>query len=137
MNEPPRPSRIRTVLRSMGVGGVATLTDLAVLGALASGLHLGPRAASLPALLAGIAVQFAGNKLFAFEDHSKRWGEQLALFLGVEALGVAANLALFDVAVRALPLPYLATRLLTTNIVYFAVCLPLWSRIFKKQENLA
>lgn len=114
----------------MGVGAVATLTDLLVLTVLASGFHLGPRASSFPALAAGIAVQFVGNKFFAFEDRSKRWGQQAALFLAVEALGFGANLALFDVGVRFLPLPYLAIRLVTTNLVYFGICLPLWSRIF-------
>jgi putative flippase GtrA len=116
----------------MGVGAVATLTDLCVLTLLASGLHLGPRAASLPALASGVVVQFVGNKLFAFEDRSTRWAGQAALFLAVETLGFAANFALFDVAVRALPLPYVVVRLVTTNLVYFGVCLPLWSRIFER-----
>lgn len=115
----------------MGVGAVATLTDLLVLTVLASGLGLGPRVSSFPALALGIGVQFFGNKLFAFEDRSKRWGQQAALFLAVEALGFAANLALFDVALRVLPLPYVAVRLITTNVVYFGLCLPLWSRIFR------
>jgi putative flippase GtrA len=115
----------------MGVGAVATLTDLAVLTLLASGFGLGPRVSSFPALAAGICVQFFGNKIFAFEDRSKRWGEQAALFLAVEALGFVANLGLFDLGLRFLPLPYLLTRLVTTNLVYFGICLPLWSRIFK------
>ncbi|MFO0617309.1 MAG: GtrA family protein [Polyangiaceae bacterium] len=127
--------KLRTVVRSMGVGAVATLTDLVVLTLLASGFHLGPRTSSFPALVAGIAVQFFGNKLFAFEDRSKRWGEQAALFLAVEALGFVANLALFDVGVRYLPLPYLAVRLITTNLVYFGLCLPLWSRIFGRSPK--
>ncbi len=119
----------------MGVGAIATITDLAMLTLLASGLHLGPRAASFPALASGIIVQFVGNKFFAFEDHSKRWAGQAALFLAVEALGLAANLTLFDVAVRALPIPYLFVRLLTTNVVYFGICLPLWSRIFARTNK--
>ena len=119
----------------MGVGAIATLTDLLVLTVLASGFHFGPRVASLPALMSGIVVQFLGNKLFAFEDRSKRWAEQAALFLAVEAIGFAANLYLFDVAVRALPLPYVVVRLLTTNAVYFGLCLPLWSRIFSAKAE--
>lgn len=126
-----RIARLRVVAKSMGVGAVATLTDLLVLTVLASGFHLGPRASSFPALAAGIGVQFVGNKFFAFEDRSKRWGQQAALFLAVEALGFLANLALFDLGVRFLPLPYLAVRLVTTNLVYFGICLPLWSRIFR------
>jgi putative flippase GtrA len=119
----------------MGVGAVATLTDLLVLTVLANGFHLGPRLASLPALASGIAVQFVGNKIFAFEDASKRWAEQAVLFLGVEAMGFIANLALFDVAVRYVPVPFVVVRLLTTNAVYFGLCLPLWSRIFARRAN--
>jgi putative flippase GtrA len=137
--KPTLRQRARTIVKSAGVGAVATLTDLFVLTLLASGLHLGPRAASVPALAAGIVVQFVGNKLFAFEDRSKRWGEQAAMFLAVEALGFGANLVLFDLAVRSLPLPYVVVRLVTTNIVYFGLCLPLWHRIFRRtsKENVS
>jgi putative flippase GtrA len=128
------PTRVRVraavLARSAGVGAIATLTDLGVLALLATGLGLGPRVASVPALLAGIAVQFVGNKLFAFRDRSPRWIEQAAAFGAIEVLGACLNVALFDWAVRALPLPYLATRLLVTNAVYLGVCLPLWSRVF-------
>jgi putative flippase GtrA len=117
----------------MSVGAVATLTDLLVLTLLANGLGLGPRIASMPALASGIVVQFVGNKFFAFEDASKKWAGQAALFLGVEAMGFVMNLVLFDVAVRVLPLPLVAVRLLTTNAVYFGLCLPLWSRIFARR----
>ena len=53
-------------------------------------------------------MQFVGNKLFAFRDRSPRWIEQAALFGAIEALGACLNVALFDWAVRALPIPYLA-----------------------------
>lgn len=119
----------------MGVGAFATLLDLATLGVLVSGLHFSPRIASFPALTLGIAVQFIGNKLFAFEDRSKRWGSQAAQFFAVEALGFIANWVLFDLAVSRLPLPYLVVRLITTNVVYFGICLPLWSRIFHTSKQ--
>jgi len=117
----------------MGVGAIATLTDLLVLTLLANGLGLGPRVASMPALASGIVVQFVGNKLFAFEDASKKWAGQAALFLVVEAMGFVMNLVLFDVAVRVLPVPLVVVRLFTTNVVYFGLCLPLWSRIFARR----
>ncbi len=119
----------------MGVGALATILDLAALGILVSGLHFSARVASFPALTLGIAVQFFGNKLFAFEDRSKRWGPQAAKFLAVESLGFVANLALFDLAVSHLAFPYLVVRLLTTNLVYFGICLPLWSRIFRATKE--
>jgi hypothetical protein len=58
---------------------------------------------------------------------------QGAQFVAVEALGLGLNLMLFDFAVTHTPLPYLAARMLSTSIVYFAVCLPLWSRIFRAE----
>lgn len=119
------------VVRSAGVGVLATATDLAVLALLVSGFGVSPRIASVPALALGIAVQFVGNKLFAFNDRSRAWLRQGAQFLGVETLGFVANLVLFDLAMTRTPLPYLPARLLTTNVVYFCICLPLWSLIFR------
>jgi len=123
------------VARSASIGLLATATDLVVLAVLVSGLHLSPRVASLPALALGIAVQFIGNKWFAFEDHSRDWMRQGVQFLGVEVLGFVANIVLFDLAVTRTHLPYLPLRLLTTNLVYFGLCLPLWSRIFRARTQ--
>jgi putative flippase GtrA len=123
--------RIETVLRSLGVGGLGSLVDFVVLALLATGLGLGPRIASPFALLAGMAVQFFGQKLFAFRDRRAAWGSQLALFGLVEAGGLVLNLVLFDLAVRAFPsVPYLGLRVLVQLGVYLGFCLPLWSRIF-------
>lgn len=123
--------RVAVVLRSFGVGGVATLVDLATLALLVSGFGVAPRVASLPALTLGIVVQFFGNKLVAFADDTPDWARQGAEFLGVEALGFVLNLVLFDRMMVLTRLPYLVARVITTSFVYFAVCLPLWSRIFK------
>jgi len=123
--------RLAVLVRSMGVGVIATATDLGVLALLVSGLGVSPRSASLPALLLGIVVQFLGNKLVAFEDRRPEWLRQGAQFMAVEALGFVANLVLFDRAMALTHLPYLAVRLATTSLVYFAICLPLWTRIFR------
>ena len=125
-------SRLGTVVRSAGVGALATLVDLSVLWLLVSAVGLSPRLASVPALASGVAVQFVGNKLFAFQDRSRRWLRQAGQFAGVEALGFVTNLLLFDAVVAHTSLPYLPVRLCTTSLVYFAICLPLWSRIFGK-----
>lgn len=119
------------MLRSLGVGGLGSLVDFVVLALLATGFGLGPRVASPFALLAGMAVQFFGQKLFAFRDRRAAWGSQLVLFGLVEAGGLVMNLVLFDLAVRALPsVPYLGLRVLVQLGVYLGFCLPLWSRIF-------
>jgi putative flippase GtrA len=128
-------ARFLVVLRSAAVGIVATGADLLALAVLVDGVGLSPRLANLPALAIGIAVQFAGNKWFAFADRSPDWARQGAQFLAVEALGMTANLVLFDLAVTRTPLPYLAARMLATSIVYFAICLPLWSRIFRARTE--
>jgi putative flippase GtrA len=123
--------RIETMLRSLGVGGLGSLVDFVVLTLLATVVGLGPRVASPFALLAGMTVQFFGQKLFAFRDRRPAWGSQLALFGLVEIAGFALNLVLFDLAVRALPsVPYLGLRVVVQLGVYLGVCLPLWSRIF-------
>ncbi len=118
----------------MSVGVLATGVDLATLGGLTwAGVPV--RVASVVALSLGVGLQFVGNKWFAFRDRSGAWLKQGGAFLGVEALGFAANLALFDVAVRALPAPILLVRMLTTSLVYFGLCLPLWSLVFRKTEE--
>jgi putative flippase GtrA len=125
------------VVRSAAVGLLATATDLVALAVLVSGLGISPRIASVPALVLGIGVQFVGNKWFAFGDRSPRWMQQGAQFLGVETVGFVANLVLFDLAVTLTKLPYLPLRLLTTNLVYFLICFPLWSLIFRPRPGVA
>lgn len=130
----PVLKKLWVTLRSAGVGIVATGVDLLALGLLTSWGGLDPRLASAPALTLGVIVQFVGNKLFAFGDRSERWVRQGIEFLAVEALGFTANLALFHLVVSHSALPVLPVRLLTTSFVYFAICLPLWSRIFTTAE---
>lgn len=129
--------RLWVVLRSMIVGSLATVVDLALLALLVSGLNVPPRVASPPALAVGITAQFFGNKLFAFQDHSRAWLRQGALFMAVEALGFGVNLALYDLLIAHTTLPYLPVRMATTSLVYFGLCLPLWSRIFQQRRRAA
>ncbi len=121
--------------RSIGVGGLATLTDLVLLTLLVSGLGVHVRIASIPALVLGMFVQFVGNKHFAFRDRSRKWVKQGLQFAGVELIGFAANAMVFDLLVTQTPMPYLVARCLGTFVVYVAVCMPLWSRIFKQPEG--
>ena len=126
-----------TLLRSAGVGLVATGIDLSLLALCVSALGIPVRLASIIALTGGVLVQFAGNKLLAFGDRSRRWLSRGARFLSVEALGVALNLALYDLAVTHTRLPFLALRLATTSLVYFFVCFPLWALIFRPDSSNA
>ena len=124
-------ARLETLARSAGVGVVATAVDLATLALLVHACGVGARAASAPALALGVALQFVGNKRLAFRDRDPDWAPQAARFMLVEALAFVANLALFDLASRHVSLPPVALRLATTSAVYFSVCLPLWSRVFR------
>lgn len=123
------------VARSLLVGSLATLFDLGTLALLVHALGLDPRMASLPALSIGVVAQFFGNKLFAFQDYRADWVRQGLLFLAVEALGFLANLLIFHAAVTFTPLPILPLRLAITSLVYFGLCLPLWSRIFSQAPS--
>jgi putative flippase GtrA len=130
-NEPRRKlPDLATLLRSAGVGTVVTVVDLALLTALVSAFDVPTRIASPLVLAVGVAIQFLGNKLLAFRDTSPRWARQASAFLLVEGLGFVANVVAFDIAVHHVPLPYLVLRIATTSLVYFGICLPLWTRIF-------
>lgn len=118
-------------VRSMSVGVCATLVDLGLLALLVHA-NVSLRIASVLALGCGVGIQFVFNKLFAFRDESRAWLRQGALFFAVEAFGFLGNLVLFDVAVRYLPAPLLVLRMAVTSLVYFGLCLPLWSLIFKQ-----
>ena len=120
----------RTLSRSAIVGLIATTLDFLVLIALVSGLGLPPRVASFPALTLGIAAQFVGNKWLAFRDRSRDWLRQAGCFLAIEAFGFLCNAVCFDRLLVLTPLPYVVCRALSTSIVYFGICLPLWSRLF-------
>ncbi|MCA9514591.1 MAG: GtrA family protein, partial [Myxococcales bacterium] len=60
----------RTFNKSLAIGVVATLTDLAMLWLAVTVLGIPEAVANVPALLAGVVVQFFGNKYVAFEDRS-------------------------------------------------------------------
>ena len=130
-------SLVQSWLRSAGVGAISTLVDFAALATLVSGLGLSARLASPIALALGVVCQFVGNKLFAFGDRRPAWAKQAALFLGIEAFAFAANLLLFDVAVRKLALPYLLVRGACQAVVYFGISLPLWSKLFQPTPDRA
>lgn len=123
-------SRIRIAITSGAVGVAATIVDLASLTVLVEAAGLPPRAANVPALAAGVLVQFAGNKWLAFRDRSPDLARQGALFLLVETLAFALNAMLFDHLTGAGRVPYLPARVLVQLVVYFGFSLPLWSRVF-------
>jgi putative flippase GtrA len=128
--------RLATVARSAAVGAVATLVDLALLALLIHVATMAPRVASPIALAVGVAIQFVGNKLFAFGDRRRAWGRQLAAFMVVEAGAFALNLAGFDALAVGLGVPSLPARIAVSAAVYAGFCLPLWSLLFRAPRRL-
>lgn len=130
--------KLLTILKSAGVGGIATAVDLLVLALLVELAGLDVRLASMPALAAGVAVQFFGNKLFAFEDRTRdarALARQGALFAAVEVGALSFNALLFHLLTTANVVPYLVARVAVQALVYFGFSLPLWSRIFQQRSS--
>lgn len=123
-------SSVEILVRSLLVGVVATVVDLAALWALVDGLGWSAVAANVPALALGLCVQFAGNKWFAFRDPSRDYARQGAAFLAVEAGAFTLNAAAFH-ALSVLGAGWMAARLVASAAVYVGFSLPLWGRIFQ------
>jgi putative flippase GtrA len=132
----PRPcaaqSWFGTLLRSSAVGVLATVADLGSLWVLVRGLSWSARAANVPTLIPGLAIQFFGNKFFAFRDYSPQLKRQGGLFLLVEAGAFLLNVAAFHLIVTLSALHYLAARMLGTGLVYLGFSFPLWGLIFRR-----
>jgi putative flippase GtrA len=126
---------IITLAKSGAVGAVATIADLAALALLVQVAGLRPEAANVPALLVGLAVQFVGNKLWAFGDRSTdRLLRQGTLFLAVEAGALALNAAVFHLLVTSTTVPYPVARVAGQALVYFGFSYPIWTRLFRRSE---
>lgn len=125
------PSTSFVLTRGAAVGLAATAVDLSLLALFLHAARWPLRVASPLALLAGVAVQFAGSRAVTFRARGARWLPQALGFAAVEALSFAANVALTELASRALHLPPTVVRVPVTSLVYFGVSLPLWSRVFR------
>jgi putative flippase GtrA len=134
MPDPSRPPRGGAFARSTLVGVLATFVDLGLVALAVGALHVAPRAANVPALLAGAVVQFVGNRRFAFRAGSGSLRRQIALFSLTELAALALNGLLFELVARLVPLGAagaVATRAITTNAVYVLYSYPLWRRVFR------
>ncbi len=131
----PPARQLHRLLRSSGVGAAATLVDLGALFLLVHRAGLAPAGANIPALLLGLAAQFLGNKLYAFEDRSRgrTLVAQSGKFALVELGALALNALLFQLLITRTPAPYLLARLVASALVYFGYSFPLWGRIFRQE----
>jgi putative flippase GtrA len=123
-------------VRSLLAGGLATAADLATLFVLVSLLHLPPREANVPALLAGAAVQFFANRHFVFRARDGSLARQAMLFVVVETMALLLNGILYDRAMRLVaPALYAVVRLVTSNVVYVGFSYPLWRFVFRANRT--
>lgn len=122
-----------SLLRAGLAGAASTLVDLAVLAALTSVLHVDPRVASIPALVAGGIVNFLGNRHFAFRAAAGSLSRQATLYTAIEIVALVMNGLLFDLALRVVPgaaQAYPLVRLATSHLVFLCWSYPLWRRVF-------
>lgn len=138
--QPTRPTPKRGLLqlvRAFLAGAAATIVDLGVLMLLvaAPGLHVAPRIASVPALIAGGIVSFFANRHWVFRARAGSLTVQAALYVLVEIIALLLNGALYDAALRT-PLMqahlawYAPLRLVTSHIVFLVWSFPLWRWVF-------
>ena len=112
----------------------ATASDLATLAVCVSVLHVDPRIASLPALVAGGVVNFVGNRHFAFRAEHGHLARQAMGYVVVEIVALALNGLLYDTALRTVPgasHAYWLVRLVTSHLVFLAWSYPLWRLVFR------
>jgi putative flippase GtrA len=132
-----RIARLATFARSLLTGGAATLVDLGVIAAAVGILHVTPAAANAPALFAGAGVQFFGNRRFAFRSRGPL-GRQAVLFAASEVVTLALNFLLYQLVVTRVALGTggaVLARAVTTNLVFVLWSYPVWTRIFRGQEE--
>lgn len=121
-------------VRAGAAGIFATAVDLATLTILVSGFHVSPHVANVPALVAGGVANFALNRHFAFRSKSEPVLRQAVGYTVVEAVALALNGWLFEVALRLFPdatHAYWALRLATSHMVFLLWSYPLWCFVFR------
>lgn len=129
----PSWAEVKQWARSVAAGAMATGVDLAVLAVFVSLLRVDPRVANVPALLAGGAANFLGNRHFAFRARQGSLTKQALGYTAVEVVALALNGILYDLALRLVPgaaHAYWLVRLVTSHLVFLLWSYPLWRRVF-------
>ncbi len=130
-----RRAKIGRLIRSAGVGVVASVVDLLALVVLVELIGATPVYANIPALACGLAIQFFGNKYFAFRDKSRAFLRQGLQFALIELGALALNGLAFHILASHTLLPYVLLRLLCSAGVYAAYSFPLWGLIFRARPS--
>lgn len=129
-------AKLSTFSRSALIGISATGADLISLFLMVELLSIQTRWANVPALLIGVAIQFFGNKFYAFENREKAWVQQGLLFSLVEVGALLLNAGLFHFIAVIHGAPYLLARLGVGMLVYLCFSYPLWKLVFKNEGSV-
>ena len=124
-------SRFFRFLRSSFVGLLATASDFAVLEVCVRLLHIDPPTAKIFSFLVGLAVQFFGNRTFAFNATGGSMRRQVLLFCAVESVTLTLNWLFFRFLVRSLHLPIEVANLIVTFVIYVGFSYPAWRIVFR------
>jgi putative flippase GtrA len=123
------------------VGILATLTGLGALAVMVYAMGVAPQVASWPSLLLGAAVQFIGNREWAFAARAGCVKRQLLGFTLVEIVTLGLNGGIYHVLIVVGPsredwdLWPMAARLATESAVFLAWSYPMWRLVFGMQTG--
>lgn len=128
-------SRFMRFLRSSFVGILATVADFAVLEICVRLLHIDPSTSKIFSFLVGLAVQFFGNRTFAFHATGGNLRRQVLLFCAVESVTLTLNWLFFRFLVRSLHLPIEVANLIVTFVIYVGFSYPAWRIVFRVSKS--
>ncbi len=124
-------SRFFRFLRSSAVGILATAADFGVLEICVRLLHIEPSTSKIISFLVGLAVQFFGNRTFAFHATRGSLRRQALLFCGVGSITLTLNWLFFRFLVRSLHLSIELANTIVTFVIYVCFSYPAWRIVFR------
>ncbi len=116
--------------KTVMVGAIATLADLACLIALVELVGTSKDQANIFSLILGATVQFLGNRHVVFKSTHKRALPQILKFVVAEAATLSLNALGFHLMLIYTPIPYPIIRPVVTFIVFIGFSYPVWRKVF-------
>lgn len=123
--------------RSLGVGALGSLLDLAVLLFASLELGLSSRLSAGLGVSAGAVFNFVANRQFAFRDHDSRLGPQMVKYLLGNAAAMLVHANLVGVLTDSLRFPLLVAKYAADLLIFPAFQLLLLRFVvFPKRKEL-
>jgi putative flippase GtrA len=79
----------------------------------------------------GLAVQFFGNRTFAFHATGGSMRRQVLLFCAVESVTLTLNWLFFRFLVKSVHLPIEVANVIVTFVIYVCFSYPAWRIVFR------